>query len=181
MKQPIRLFALGLLTASLIALIFFLFVKDGAHNTDNLANEDMIDALKDEGYHVLNDSDYIALTVDEADDKKEAKEIKEAESTKTASSEKQTKEDDEKEKSDDKDEEKDKKDKDKKKTYTIHIKTGMASSEISDKLEKKDIIKDASKFSKYLKEHDYDQEVQLGKFDVSSSMDKKEIAEAITE
>lgn len=174
MKQPIRLFALGLLTASLVTLVFFLFVKDGANNTENIANEDMIDALKDDGYHVLNDSDYIALAVDEADDKKEA------EKTNTASSGEQTedndKNDDDKEKNDDKD----KKDEDKEKTYTIHIKSGMASSEISDQLEENDIIKDASKFSKYLKDNDYDQKVQLGKFDVSSSMDQKEIAEEIT-
>lgn len=165
MKQPIRLFALGLLTASLVTLIFFLFAKDGSHNTDNLANEDMITALKDEGYHVLNDSDYISLTVDEENHKKGEEEPQTGESER---------------KSKDNGTEKKDKDKDKEKTYTLHIKSNMIPSDISDKLAEKDIIPDTSDFNKYLKDNDYDQQIQLGKFDVSNTMNKKEIAKVIT-
>ncbi|MEN1970523.1 hypothetical protein WMZ97_20935 [Lentibacillus sp. N15] len=186
MKQTIRSFSIGLLTASLLALLVLLFVNDNNHDTADIANEDMIQALQEDGYRIVSESDYIALTVNEKKDKKEAKEVAEAEKTEQTRSDKQEKNDDnekadENKKADqDKNKEQDKDKKKEEKTYTLTIKSGMASSEISDDLKANGIIDDAGKFSKFLKDNDYDQRVQLGKFKVKSSMNQQELAQKIT-
>src|SRR5699024_8276258 len=83
-------------------------------------------------------------------------------------------------KNDDESDEDKKDEEDEVEKYTIHIKDGMASSEIGELLEENNIIDDSSKFNKYLEDEGYHKGVQLGKFDVTSDMDFKEIAKAIT-
>ena len=42
------------------------------------------------------------------------------------------------------------------KSYTIHVKSGMAPSEVSDILEENGLIKDARKYDRYLKKNNYE-------------------------
>src|SRR5699024_8886811 len=65
-------------------------------------------------------------------------------------------------------------------TYSLTIEEGMASSDISAKLEDNNIIDDASKFNRFLEKEGYELKVQIGTFDVSDDMDFEEIASAIT-
>ncbi|GGB29287.1 hypothetical protein F3157_00065 [Virgibacillus dakarensis] len=174
MKQPVRLFSLGLFTASLIVLILFLFVDDSKKNVENIPNDEMITALQADGYRVLSESEYISLSVNNDKDKQEA------EKTEKASAEGQAEDNNSAEKADEDKENKADEAEKEEKTYTLTIKSGMASSEISDALVENGIIDDAGKFSKFLKDKGYDTKVQLGKFKVSSSMNQKEIAEEIT-
>ncbi|MGY0692912.1 hypothetical protein ACW2QC_09015 [Virgibacillus sp. FSP13] len=176
MKQPIRSFSIGLFTASLILLIVFLFIDDSKNNTDDIAADDMIEALKEDGYRVLSESEYISLSVNDNGKDTTEEEKEEQPATEQKDNEKAEKEEN---KADDNSKE-EKKEKEAKKTYTITIKSGMASSEISNLLVENDIIDDADEFSQYLEKEGYAKKVQLGKFKVSSDMSNYEIAEEIT-
>src|SRR5699024_12789086 len=63
MKQPIRYFSIGLLTASLIILIVISFFEKGDQQQSEGSVDEMIATLTDEGYHVLSSSEYISLSV----------------------------------------------------------------------------------------------------------------------
>ncbi|AIF43418.1 hypothetical protein X953_09835 [Virgibacillus sp. SK37] len=61
----------------------------------------------------------------------------------------------------------------------MNIKPGMATSEISNLLEEKKIIKDSGKFDQYLEKENYSEKVQIGEFEVTSDMSFYELAEKI--
>ncbi|RFA36401.1 hypothetical protein CAI16_05110 [Virgibacillus dokdonensis] len=192
MKQPIRLFGIGLLTAGIIMLGVYFITNGSTQTADSLSDKELVALVEDKGYHVLTNSEYVAVSVDEA--KTTAAKNEEQPETKAKSTEEDSKnkEENDKPKSDQdskKDEgqkeEKDKQKKDEKKekdkkTYTLKIEEGKPSSDISEKLEKNGIIDEASKFNDYLEDNDYSKKVQLGEFKVSSDMSLYEIAEAIT-
>ncbi|HLR08022.1 MAG TPA: hypothetical protein VK136_02020 [Bacillota bacterium] len=166
MKQPIRSFSIGLLTAGLICLLVFYF-SGGNKETANLSTEDMIAKLEDEGYRVFTESEYISMAVDSDD----------ADETEADTDDDSALEDNEE---DEADEDSEADDEDASVTYTLEIKSGMNSSEISELLEENDIIDDAMEFSTFLEDEDYESDVQIGEFELSSDMSFKEIAEEIT-
>ncbi|WP_121639737.1 endolytic transglycosylase MltG [Virgibacillus sp. Bac330] len=192
MKQPIRLFGIGLLTAGIIMLGVYFITNGSTQTADSLSDKELVALVEDKGYHVLTNSEYVAVSVDEA--KTTAAKNEEQPETKAKSTEEDSKnkEENDKPKSDQdskkdegQNEEKDKQKKDEKKekdkkTYTLKIEEGKPSSDISEKLEKNGIIDEASKFNDYLEDNDYSKKVQLGEFKVSSDMSLYEIAEAIT-
>src|SRR5699024_2351322 len=123
MKQPIRYFAIGLLTAAVLSLATFYFSGGFGTKIDRLSTEEMIEAIKMDGYRVVKEEEYISLSVrddkqtDAEEDDNAAEEIQEKESAKT---------------------------------FKVDIKSGMLPSEISEILAENDIIKDAAKFTQYL-------------------------------
>ncbi|HLR40115.1 MAG TPA: hypothetical protein VK091_00470 [Virgibacillus sp.] len=159
MKQPMRYFSIGLLTASVILLLSFYFFDNSTTGTDDLPVEEMIEAIKADGYHVVSEKEYIALSVNDEDDNKA---------------------NDKKEDKDKNEEDKKQEEESDKKTYTINIKSGMLPSEISEILAENDIIKDADKFDQYLEKEEYSPYIQLGKHKLNSEMSTKEVAEALT-
>ncbi|WP_179151835.1 hypothetical protein [Oceanobacillus senegalensis] len=172
MKQLVRYFSIGLFTAGILMLIgIFLFDNKGAKE---LSTNEMISLIEKEGYHVLSNSEYISLSVnsDETKEKTKDKDTQDKTSQKKTSKKGETTEDKNKNSSSDEGDEKS--------TYTINIKSGMPTSEISSLLEKNKIIKNASDFTDYLEEHDYSLKVQLGEFKVSSDMSFYELAETLT-
>lgn len=152
MKQPMRYFSIGLLTASVILLLSFYFFDNSTTGTDDLPVEEMIEAIKADGYHVVSEKEYIALSVNDEDDNKAN--VKKEDKKQEKESEK--------------------------KAYTINIKSGMLPSEISEILAENDIIKDANKFDQYLEKEEYSPYIQLGKHKLNSEMSTKEVAEALT-
>lgn len=158
MKQPVRYFAIGLLTAGVILLAMF-YVEESKSKIDDLSAEEMIEALKADGYRIVTEAEYITLSVQ---DKKEQKQETGKDGDKKDTSE------------DQKDEE------EAKATYTINIKSGMLPSEISEVLADNQIVKDAFKFSQYLEKNNYSKYIQLGKHKVNSDMSQKELAEELT-
>lgn len=194
MKQPVRVFAIGLLSAGVIMLGVYFFSNGNIQTTDNLSDEELVTLIEEKGYHVLSDSEYVALSVDEQGTTDSQAPQKEEQPTSKAKAAEKTNDEKDKQKEadnkkankdqendqEDKEKDKEQEDKEKNKTYTLKIKSGMPSSEISDLLEENNIIDDASEFNKYLEKHNYSEKVQLGKFKVSSDMSLYEIAEAIT-
>jgi|SRR5699024_5325876 len=161
MKQPIRYFSIGLLTASVILLLTFYFFDNSTASTEDLPVEEMIEAIKADGYHVVTEKEYIALSVNDEEDNKANNQKENKVKNEEDTDEMQEKQSD-------------------KKTYTINIKSGMLPSEISEILAENDIIKDADKFDQYLEKEDYSQYIQLGKHKLNSEMNTKEVAEALT-
>lgn len=192
MKEQIRAFSYGLFAAGIIVIVSFFFLDQPEKNAKEMAVDDIIDKMKDEGYRVISEAEYISLAVNE-DDSDDAQDKEQPAKKDRSSDDNDTKEkdtqstsnnkdqgDDNKKKDDRKKKSKDDDDEKSPKKYTLHIKSGMASSEIGSLLAKNDIIKDSKKFNKFLKDNDYDERVQLGKFKVNSDMNFREIAEKIT-
>lgn len=176
MKQYIRTFSVGLFIASLILLITFLFSNSSLNNRANLSDEEMVDHLKDSGYRVVTESEYISLSVQQ-DKNKDQKTDKNKNSQDKKEDKKANKKD--KDQDEDKQNDKDKDEKEKPKSYTIEITSGMAISEVTNQLENDGLIKDARKYDQYLKKHDYEKYIQLGKHKVTDDMNEKEIAEEL--
>ncbi|MDG5470810.1 hypothetical protein P6709_03550 [Jeotgalibacillus sp. ET6] len=64
--------------------------------------------------------------------------------------------------------------------FILTIEPGMTSPEISQELEEFDIIEDASKLDEYLNNQELTENIQIGKYDVNSSLSIEEIADLIT-
>ncbi len=64
--------------------------------------------------------------------------------------------------------------------YVLQIESGMNSSDIADLLESNQVIEDASSLIEYLQENDLSQTIQLGSYEVTSTMSIEEIAQMIT-
>ncbi|HLR01319.1 MAG TPA: hypothetical protein VK111_01080 [Virgibacillus sp.] len=176
MKQYVRTFSIGLFIASLLLLITFLFSNSSLNNRANLSDDEMVEHLKDSGYRVVTESEYISLSVQQDKNKEKST------SNKEKDADKEDKKDSDDKKASDKNEEKDKKDKkdkEKPKSYTIEIASGMAISEVTNQLENDGLIKDARKYDQYLKKHDYEKYIQLGKHKVTDDMSEQEIAEEL--
>lgn len=172
MKQPIRFFSIGLIIASVILFIVMSFVDKPLATGNKLDIDEMITAIKDEGYHVLSASEYITLST------RNDQEDKDEETTENI---------DEKEEIKDKDIEDDKKEEEVEVeveepeviSYTLNVKPNMLGPEISEILEKNNIIKNADDFNRYLETEGYAPYIQLRESKLNSGMSHYEIAEAI--
>lgn len=180
MKGTIRAFSLGLFVAGIMMVVTFLFIGDAStskKSAEELPLDEMIEVMKNEGYRVVTEEEYITLSL--TDDNEEDEQAKEDENNK--SNEKTDEKEGKKEETVEDEKSKEEEDKDDEVvSYTLHIKDGMPSSEIGNLLEEHNIIEDSSKFNKYLEDEGYHKGVQLGKFKVSSDMTFKELAKAIT-
>ncbi|WP_205599198.1 hypothetical protein [Oceanobacillus halotolerans] len=182
MKQPIRAFAIGLFTAGFIILIVFFFTNQSdTPSAEELATEEMIDAIENEGYRVITETEYITMSVNKEnnshpkeEDKNESDKNKDEEEDKTNDDTSDQKEDEESEEEDEESEVSSER------TYTLEIESGMPSSEIGTILEENNIIDDGNEFTQYLEEEEYTLLVQIGEHEVSSDMSFYEIAETIT-
>ncbi|MFC4558819.1 hypothetical protein ACFO3D_11415 [Virgibacillus kekensis] len=172
MKQSIRAFALGLLSAGIILLISFIMSDSG--KTEELTVDQMVKVVEENGYHVMTESEYISVSVEENDDKEKEKKDQKEDKQPATENKKKDESANEKVPSNQSQEE------EKPTTYTLTIESGMAPSTISDVLQKNGIIENADEFTKYLEEQDYSTKVQLGEFKLNSEMSHYEIAETLT-
>ncbi|GAQ19798.1 YceG-like family protein [Oceanobacillus picturae] len=191
MKQSVRSFAIGLFTAGILLLGGIFFFGTGGEKVEDLAAEDLIDLVEQKGYYVLNKEEYIAASVGDESKTASAETNSKEENSEQESSNKEegaskdqedeTTEKAKEENSDENDSEKAEKKEEKEKTsYTLKIKEGMASSDISSVLENNDIIDDAGEFNEYLIDNDYHLKVQIGEYELTTGMSHYEVAEAIT-
>lgn len=177
MKQPIRYFSIGLLTASLIILIVVsLFDKQDDHANEGSVDE-MIATLTDEGYHVLSSSEYISLSV--ATDSQDSNETdegevenKEEKNSNEEPDEVDTKDADATEGEEDEEVEEIHK-------YTLTVEPNMLGPTVSQLLQDNNIIDDADEFNRYLETEGYAPYLQLGDHELTSDMSNYEIAEVI--
>jgi S-adenosylmethionine:tRNA-ribosyltransferase-isomerase (queuine synthetase) len=187
MKHSIRAFAVGLLTAALIMLVVNYFSNGSKQELSEMPIEDIIEELKEKGYRVLTETDYISLSMN-GEVKKNETEI--ASETEESSTDKQeTAEENQEEEANSGDESstgdtatsnEEEQQEETVKTYTVTIQSGMAPSTISNELEANGIIDDADEFISYLEDEGYVVRIQLGDFTLTSDMSHFEIAEALT-
>ena len=169
MKQQIRYFSIGLLTASLIMLIVVSFFDEKNINTNDSSVDEMTEALKNEGYHVLSSDDYISLTVNDSNEDKEDTDTEKDQDAKEDTESK-----------DDKDEQEDTQtDEEEVSTYTLTVEPNMLSPTISKLLEENKIIDNADDFNRYLETEGHAPYIQLGDHELSSDMSNSEIAKKI--
>ncbi|WP_164668605.1 endolytic transglycosylase MltG [Virgibacillus doumboii] len=182
MKQPVRSFALGLLTAGIILFITFYFTNDSEEEKENMSIKDMIASVESEGYHVLTDSEYMSVSM-QSDKNENTNE----EDNPGSQKEQEKSADDNNQKKDKKSEENtdsQKKDPTSEKediiTYTLTVESGMSSIKISNILMDNGIVDDAENFNRYLEDQGYSTKVQLGEYEVTSKMSHYDIATLIT-
>src|SRR5699024_401448 len=91
MRGTLRAFSLGLFAAGLVVVITSLFT-DNSSSIETIAKEppldEMIEIMKQEGYRVVTEDEYITLSLSENNEKEEQKKEEE---TKKESSEKKDK------------------------------------------------------------------------------------------
>jgi hypothetical protein len=179
MKQAIRAFAVGLFTAAVIMLIINYFNGSKQEFTE-MPIEDVIDGLKEQGYRVLTETEYITLSMNGEVEKKDTEIASSETENAEASEEVETTEVDEAEENNTETAEEENQKQETVKTYTLTIESGMPSSAISNKLEENGIIDDAGKFISYLEDEGYAIRIQLGEFTLKSDMSYNQIAEALT-
>ncbi|MEC5422246.1 hypothetical protein QGM71_01930 [Virgibacillus sp. C22-A2] len=175
MKQLIRSFSVGLLTAGIILLIGYYFIDDSSTQAEQRSVDSMIIEIEQEGYRVLTEAEYISISVNKDQDNKST-----ASTIEESMAEKEEEEDEDSEAEVEDPPEEETSEQDNTATYTLHIEPGMASSTISSVLAENNIIENAAEFNKYLDEQDYSLKVQIGEFELSSTMSFFELAEAIT-
>ncbi|GAA0443294.1 hypothetical protein GCM10008983_20610 [Lentibacillus halophilus] len=163
MKQPIRFFALGLLTAGIIMLAVFYFSNDKPNNPAR-STEALIQKIESNGYHVMTESEYISASVRSDENNKNGTNAGNNQDDNT----------------NDKDSQENESKSNQTNTYTLTIESGTASSTISNTLQEHNIIENADAFSTYMENEGYSKLVQLGTFELNSDMSHNEIAEAIT-
>src|SRR5699024_8926858 len=152
MKQSIRFFSIGLLTASIVLLGFYFLFGNSKASSKDVPLEEMIEEIESTGHRVVTEKEFIAYTinneekeVDKEDYDKEKKKKKKDKKKETKKKDKKTEKKDKKEDKEKKNKkDKDKKD-DKKVKATITTDDGVVTQEIADKLVDENIIKDKEK------------------------------------
>lgn len=180
MKQPIRYFSIGLLTASLIILIVVNFFDKPDNHVNEGSVDEMIATLKDKGYHVLSSSEYISLSVPAEPEEDQEEHDVDADETENNT----TEEDSNEAQIEDEPEVEDADDTEVEETenvheYTLTIEPNMLGPTISQLLNANNIIDDTDKFNRYLETEGYAPYLQLGEYELSSDMSHYEIAEKI--
>src|SRR5699024_9267879 len=159
--------SLGLLLSVLLLYGYQFFNKED--RAASFSEEELIDLVEDEGYHVITNEEYItySLNKDETGKNQEA----------SNSEEKEKQEDKKKEDKDDEEDEEDEVVK-----ASIKVDENTYTPDIADKLiDKKIIDKDeGDKFIEYIEDNDYSDYIQLGTFKVDSEMSMKDLAETFT-
>jgi hypothetical protein len=185
MKQSIRAFAVGLFAAGIIMLVITYFDGNKVESISEMPMDDVVSQLKDKGYRVVSESEYISLSMNKdankektdqtADSKGETSENPDENAT--AASEK---EDTSATASKTEDTSKNEDNQEKAKSFTLKIEAGMPSSSIAKELAANGIVDNADKFIDFLEKEGYAVRIQLGEFKVSSDMSYEQIAKALT-
>src|SRR5699024_3584215 len=167
MKQAIRYFSMGLLLSVLLLYGYQFFNKED--RAASFSEEELIDLVEDEGYHVITNEEYItySLNKDETEKNQEASNSEEKEKQEDIKKEKQEKKkkedtnnDKKEEKSEENEDEEDEEDDVVK--ASIKVDENTYTPDIADKLiDKKIIDKDeGDKFIEYIEDNDYSDYIQ---------------------
>ncbi|MCP3025677.1 hypothetical protein [Halobacillus sp. A5] len=172
MKHSVRFFSLGIAVSTVIlSSAYWLSPDKTAEGTNTSMNEsEMIQRLEESNYQVLSDEE-LQQQINEALSEQTNDETKE-ESSNTSSEEEKSEEEEQSKKQDNETNGSD--------TYTLVIKEGISSTDISQSLEREGIIDNANSFDKYLSDRKLTQYIQIGEFELNSGMNRDEVADAIT-
>lgn len=164
MKQPIRIFSIGLFTATFILFTLYLFLEEDENkNNDDYSIEELSEIVEGKGYRVITEEDYITLSL--LNDQEQAEEATtNSEEDHENENDQQTSEDEEKTVS-----------------YQLEVTEGMLPGDVSELLEDNDIINNASELNDYLEDHGISTRIQLGSFELNNEMSISEIATVLTD
>ncbi|QTM99833.1 hypothetical protein ERJ70_11300 [Sediminibacillus dalangtanensis] len=156
MKQTIRAFALGLLSAVIVlGAIYYIDGKPEESKADIPVSE-MITQLEAEGY-VVDTPDEIQTEQSAAKEDKDVEKENKAKEERTEEQENQSPV-----------------------SINLHVEPGMNTEEIIDTLYEAGIIEDRQSFTDYLTDQEYSTGIQTGEFHIEEGMSYQEIAETIT-
>ena len=164
-------FSIGLLTATGIFTLVYLIEDRPQENTANdstLSVEDVEAYAENHQLKVLTDDDYQQLINENEEMKNQIEQQEIAENEDEAEQEDTGTSENEDESGENV------------YHYVLQIESGMNSSDIADLLESNQVIEDASSLIEYLQENDLSQTIQLGSYEVTSTMSIEEIAQMIT-
>lgn len=152
MKQTIRTFALGLLTATTVLGVTYFMEAPSPETSKPLTIEEMMAEVERRGYEVLSNQEFAAL-----------------QSEPTPRDAPETTEKDQ-----------DNPETEKVYVYSLDIVQGTTSDDISRKLAEAGIIEQASDLEQYMSVNDYSRFIQVGQATINSDMSLNQIAKAIT-
>jgi len=160
MKQLLRTYAFGLLTATAIIGIYYFFIEDHSPEVVNLAmtETDMISELESSGYFIYQTEPNI---IDQSENNKAKQEPTEDEDVNSNTADQDT------------DETNDNLD------FTLTIEPGMSISQIANYLSIANIIDSEAELIDYLVENDYATNIQVGQFNLNQEMSLEEVVEII--
>lgn len=164
MKQPIRIFSIGLFTATFILFTLYLFLEEDENkNNVDYSIEELSEIVEEKGYRVITEEDYITLSL--LNDPEQAEEA-------TTNSEEDHENEDDQQTSEDEE---------KTVSYQLEVTEGMLPGDVSELLEDNDIINNASELNDYLEDHGISTRIQLGSFELNNEMSISEIATVLTD
>ncbi|UOQ47446.1 hypothetical protein MUN88_15435 [Gracilibacillus caseinilyticus] len=155
MKQTIRAFSLGLLTAAIIIGVTYWIESPAANSsTSATSTEDSIEAIQKEGYFVYQENKNLEIeklegqltNLQTQQDNQESDETQQQEVI----------------------------------TTNVSIESGMTLQEIADVLVDNGIINDGEAFITYVEDNDLSTSIQIGEFTLSNQMKISDIAKLIT-
>lgn len=156
MKQNVRSYSLGLLTATIIlAIVYFINDDEQEETTAAITTEEAIEQVENDGYFVYEEER--SMTEVEPDT-----ELNEPEETTDAGDEDGATETSETD------------------SVTIVIEGGMGIIDILALLEENDLLDDRQAFLDYLEQNDLSRSIQAGEFEVSTSATPEEVADTVT-
>ncbi|WP_101844294.1 endolytic transglycosylase MltG [Halobacillus sp. Marseille-P3879] len=168
MKQAIRFFSLGIIVATItIGTAYWLGLNESSESSTTMAEKDMIQEIEKSNYYVLTEEE-LQEQINNALAAKKDSEDKES-SKETENKEPAEEETDEQSNEDEP------------VPYTLVIEEGVSSTEISQILEQEGIIDNADSFETYMADRNLTQYIQIGEFELNQSMNRDEVADAITQ
>ncbi|WP_170158443.1 hypothetical protein [Aquisalibacillus elongatus] len=182
MKPIVQAFATGVLVSSLIILAVYMLsnpsqnVQDVAQEEETLIVEDAKKFLVDEGFSVIEDSEYDDLIREKQQLEKEVSDFKEEQSK----LKEELNEIEEESSSNEAEESESNNQPSSESEYLLSIESGMTSIDIAQNLETANIVDDADQFNNFLEDNGYSRLIQLGEYRISNDATYEEIAQIIT-
>ncbi|GAB2573342.1 endolytic transglycosylase MltG [Gracilibacillus alcaliphilus] len=162
LKQIVRAFSLGLITAGIIFMIIYFIDEDSSNQASSpVTVEEAIELVESNGYYVYDEE--MAVSVEDQEDE---------ETTNINSPDQEEGIDAETEDADN--EEADGH------MITIMIESGMGISDIIALLEENNVLDDPQAFTTYLTENDLSRFIQAGEFTVETDVSPEELANTLT-
>ncbi|MBE3570661.1 MAG: endolytic transglycosylase MltG [Bacillales bacterium] len=157
-RETVRAFAFGLLSA---ALALFLFVQFFHQPNTSISTQDMIHALKKQGYTISSPEESNSQPIHRKiySSKREKQQANSSHQTKNESFKEAANAN---------------------RSLRLTISPGTTTDHIAHRLEQEKIINSASQFSEYMNQNGFSEKLQIGTYDINSQMTMEEIAKTIT-
>ncbi|WP_440895855.1 hypothetical protein ACS127_15090 [Amphibacillus sp. Q70] len=166
MKQLLRTYALGLLTATAIIGIYYFYFMDNEPNSIevDMTEAEMVSSLETAGYYIYETDPIISSPVDqEIEDDSAEDEQAEDENNDTDISEENSRSDEANDHN----------------SFILTIEPGMTISQVADYLMIANLIESRSEFTSYLADNDYGTNIQVGQFELNREMSLDEVVDTI--